>query len=262
MERPEHDFHVVNNEIVIDFAVPLPATGEDEVLTELLSHHAVEIIKDRKRRGQPLNGLPMVRIRARRGGESVQVAEIDLEDEGIPDIEFPDLLPTLDKAGYDPLAKLGTAEEADVLALAARPSGDQLAALGDELRLTAGLTAGLRAVGIDPENMNMAQFGPGLLRLAGYELTARGAAQYTAFGRGTSTYVEIVAHQPGEYPELDERRISSFLIAFAGSRADRGLLITDKYGPYEIYQRERANPRCSFVTRERLQLFIDAIALG
>lgn len=261
MERPEHDFHVVENEIVIDFAVPLPA-GEDEVLTELLSHHAAEIIKDRKVRGQPLDGIPIARVRARRGVDVVQVAELELEEEGMADIELPDLLPTLDKAGYDPLAKLGLADEGEVLALAARPANDQLAALADEIRLTAGLAAGLRATGTNPDQMTMEEFGPCLLRLAGYEITDLGEGSYRAFGGGTTTYVQVIAHHPGEYPELEERPITSFLIAFAGSRADRGLLLTDKYGPYEIYRRERANPRCTFITRERLQAFVDAIALG
>jgi hypothetical protein len=262
MERPEHDFHVVGNEIVIDFAVPLPATGEDEVLTELLSHHAAQIIRDRKRRGQPLDGIPLARVQARKGAESVEVARLDLDEEEIPEIEFPDLLPTLDTAGYDPLAKLGAAEGAEVLSLAARPAGDRLAPLVEEIRLTAGIAAGLRAMGTDPEHMSMAQFAPALLRLAGYELTERTDTTFTAYGGGGATYVEVIAHQPGEYPELEERRISSFLIGFADSRTDRGLLLTDKYGPYEIYRRERANPRCAFITRERLQEFVDTIALG
>jgi len=262
VERPEHEFHVVDNEIVIEFAVPLPVAGEDEVLTELLTHHAVEIINDRKSRGQPLDGIPIARVRASRGAESVQIVELNLEDEGMPDIEFPELLPTLDKTGYDPLAKLGLGGEGDVLPLAFGKRGDQLARLGDEIRLTAGLNAGLRTMGVNPETMTMAQLGPGLLRLAGYELTDRGDGSYSALGGGNTTFVQVIEHEVGEYPELEVRQISAFLVAFAGSRADRGLLLTDKFGPYELYQRERANPRCAFITRERLQGFVDSVALG
>jgi hypothetical protein len=29
-----------------------------------------------------------------------------------------------------------------------------------------------------------------------------------------------------------------------------------------VYEKERANPKCHFITRERMQGFVDAIALG
>jgi hypothetical protein len=262
MDRPDHDFHVVGNEIVIDFAVPLPSRGEDDVLTELLIHQAAEIIRDRKRRGQPLDGIPRALIRARRGSELVQVAELDLETEdGLPDLEFPDLLSALKAGGYDVMAKFGDADEGDVLPLNPTRRGDRLAPIRSEIRVTARLAAGLRVQGIDPEHMTMAALGPGLLRLAGYQLTKRDEGIYVAIGGGNSTYVEVVAHEQGDYPELDESRITSFLIAFARSHTDRGLLLTDKYRPYEIFDKERANPRCRFVTRERLQMFVDTIAL-
>jgi hypothetical protein len=108
----------------------------------------------------------------------------------------------------------------------------------------------------------MTHFAPGLLRLAGYRLSQRGEGSYLAIGGGSSTYVEVVGHEPGDHPELPESRINSFLFAYAGSRSDHGLMMTDKYGPYAIYAKERANPRCHFITRERLQSFVDAIALG
>jgi hypothetical protein len=38
-------------------------------------------------------------------------------------------------------------------------------------------------------------------------------------------------------------------------------LITDKYGPYMIYDKERRNPKLRFITRERLQPFVDSFAL-
>jgi hypothetical protein len=260
--RPEHEFHVVNNEIVIDFAVPLPGTGEDEVLTELLSHHGAEIIRDRIDRGQPLDGIPVARIRARRGAAAEEIAVLDLDADEVPDIDLPQLLPARLAAGYDLLARLGEGEETEVLRLSSRRRGDELIPLHEELRLTKGLMAGLRSLGIDPESMSMSQFAPGLLRLAGYQLTERADGAYTAIGGGSSTYVEIVEHRSGEYPELDESRLTPFLISYSASHTEHGLLISDKYGPYEIYARERANPRCHFIMRERLQAFVDAIALG
>lgn len=261
-DTPEHEFHVVDHEIVIDFDVPLSHHGDDEVLTDLLTHHAMEIIRDRRNRGQPLEGIPVARVRARRDGSPVEVAAVELEAHEIPEIDLPDLVPRRATAGYDLLARLGEGEETDMLSLSSRRSGDSLAPLGDEIRLTVGLGAGLRSLGIDPESMTMAEFAPGLLRLAGYRLSERDDGSYLALGEGSSTYVEVVEHQPGDYPELSESRVSSFLFAYAGARADHGLLMTDKYGPYGIYAKERANPHCHFITRERLQSFVDRIAIG
>jgi hypothetical protein len=263
MERPEHDFHVVGNEIVIDFAVPLPASSEDQVLTRLLTHHAAGIIRDRKQRGQPLDGIPVARIRAMRGAESVDVAFLDLEEsEDVYDLELPDLLRLGTHAGYDPLAKLGSREEGETLKLSRRTRGDRLGPIRDDIELTVGIATGLRSLGIDPERVTMAELGPGLLRLAGYRLTERDDGSLLAIGAGNTVYVDVIAHQEGEYPELEERRLTSFIISFARSHADRGLLLTDKYGPYEVYEKERANPKCHFITRERMQGFVDAIALG
>ena len=262
MLQPEHEFHVVDNEITIDFAVPLPATGTDDMLTELLRHHALEIIKDRKERGQPIHDIPIARISAQRFGDSVELAVLDLDqpDEFL-EMELPELLRLRAMAGYDPLAKFGERTEKDVLPLAERRS-DDLAPLADEIRLTAGLAAGLRSIGVDPETMSLSDLGLGLLRLSGYDLTSRRDGTYIAAGHGTSTLVAFVDHHPGDYPELAEAAIRSFLVTFATARTERGLLLTDKYGPYLIYQKERANPDTLFIARERLQDFVDTIALS
>ena len=74
--HPEHEFRVVDHEILIGFSVPLPSDGADEVLTDLLKHHAIEIIKDRKERGQPLDGIPVARVSGLRGGEPHEIAVI------------------------------------------------------------------------------------------------------------------------------------------------------------------------------------------
>ncbi|MDJ0664001.1 MAG: hypothetical protein QNJ75_05535 [Acidimicrobiia bacterium] len=258
--HPDHDFRVVDHEIFIDFAVPLASEGADEVLTELLKHHAVEIIKDRKRRGQPLEGIPLARVSARRSGEphEVGVIELDKSIERI-DIEIPDLVPQPQMAGYDPLAKFD-----EGLQERATPSTDgrtdELAPLGEQLRLTAGVAAGLRSFGVDPEQMTATDLGLGLLRLSGYQVTETRDG-YRAEGHDATIHVVIVDHEPGDHPELTEKAVTSFLVGFAGARTQRAMLITDKYGPYMIYQKERANPKAVFVTRERLQGFVDAVAV-
>lgn len=262
MLQPEHDFHVIDNEITIDFAVPLPASGTDDILTELLRHHALEIIKDRKERGQPIHDIPIARISAKRAGDSVEVAVLDLsEPDEFMEIELPELLPVKANAGYDPLAKFGERAGQSALPLSERRS-DDLAPLAGEIRLTAGLAAGLRSLGVDPEAMTLSELGVGLLRLSNYNLTDRSDGTYVAAGHGTSTLVSFVDHQPGDHPELAEAAVRTFLVTFATARTERGMLITDKYGPYLIYQKERANPDTLFVTRERLQDFVDAIALS
>ncbi len=263
MAHPEHEFHVVDHEITIDFAVPLPASGADEVLTGLLTHHAAEIIKDRKQRGQPLDDIPLARISARRRGEVVEVAVLDLDrPDEVLDIEIPEVVPIRLTTDYDPLAKFGERKITDKLSLSARRSDDELAPLGDEIRLTAGLAAGLRTMGIDPEEMSAAELGIGLLSIAGYNIRERGDGTWVASGQGSSTFVSVVEHDPGDYPELTEAAVNSFLIAKASARTDRGLLITPKYGPYLIYQKERANPDTLFLVRERLQDFVDSIAVS
>jgi hypothetical protein len=40
------------------------------------------------------------------------------------------------------------------------------------------------------------------------------------------------------------------------------LLISDKFCPFIVYEKERREPRVHFITRERLQQFVDSLALG
>ncbi|MCP4308279.1 MAG: hypothetical protein GY788_26055 [bacterium] len=263
MQRPEHELHVVDNEIHIDFNVPLPAEGADGVLADLLSHHALEILNDRINREHPLKGIPVLQVFAKRRGESVPVATLDLgEPEDVVEMEMPTLLPSGVSTGYDPLSKYGAGRDENVLELAEHRESDDLGTVGSQLRLTAGVAAGLRSMGIDPETMTVCELGRGLLDLAGYSLTDRGDGTWVASGKGTSTFVQCVSHVAGDYPELSHGAVAAFLVAFARARTERGMLITDKFGPYEIYMKERANPDCVFVTRERFQGFVDAIALS
>jgi len=61
---------------------------------------------------------------------------------------------------------------------------------------------------------------------------------------------------------LQESEVGRFVVDFLSSGADRGLLITEKFSPFEIYDRERREPRMRFITRERLQAFVDALTVG
>ena len=108
----------------------------------------------------------------------------------------------------------------------------------------------------------MTELGIGLLELTGYDVRDRGDGTYLAAGHGATTLVVMVDHEQGSYPELAESEVNSFLVTRASARVERGLLMTDKFGPYLIYQKERANPDVLFIARERLQGFVDAVALS
>jgi len=240
----------------------LGAGGADAVFTELLSRHALEIINDRKRRGQPLDDIPVARISAQRKGAATAVAVLDLEQpDDVIEIDLPDSVQQRQVAGYDLLGEYGERKGKDTLALGSLRA-DELKPLSEELHLTSRIEASLRMQGVDPDHMSVRELGLGLLRLTGYDVSDHGTGSFIATGHGSTTYVSFVSHSVGEHPELPESAITRFLVAQASARTERGLLMTDKYGPYLIYQKERANPDLLFVTRERLQDFVDTIAVS
>ncbi len=260
--RPASDFHIVDNEARVAFDVPLPAEGADPVLRDLLLHRATELIRDRKRRGQPLQGIDMVRVYAKRSGKAVEVGSLELtEHSELPEVAPPIPLARIVAEDHDPLRQLDDSDTRQTISGGDAAALDQLEPIGADIRLTAGLAAGLRSIGIDPDTMGVEELGLGLLELAGYSLRERGDGSYVASGGGTTSYVAFVPHQAGSYPELEAAAINQFLVGFSTARTDRGLLITDKFGPYAVYEKERSNPSCRFITRERLQSFVDSIAL-
>lgn len=261
--RPATDFHVVNNEALVTFDVPLPAAGADPVLRDLLLHQATELIRDRKQRGQPLEGVEMVRVYAKRSGEAVEVGRLELTElNELPEVAPPIPLARTVAEDHDPLRQLDESDMKQETSAGDTTALDQLEPVGADVRLTAGLAAGLRSIGIDPDTMGVEDLGLGLLELAGYSLRDRGDGTFVASGGGTTSYVAFVPHQAGSYPELEAAAINQFLVGFSMARTDRGLLITDKFGPYAVYEKERSNPSCRFITRERIQSFVDSIALG
>ena len=263
VRSPAADFHVINNVARVVFDVPLPEGGADPVLRDLLVHRAVELLRDRKRRGQPLEGIDIIRVYAKRGTVAAEIGQIELAvPDELPEIAAPMPLARHVAEDHDPLRGLGDSDIKRVIAAADAMERDQLAPVGADLLLTVGVDAGLRSRGVDPGEMTVTQLGLGLLEMAGYTLASRTDSTHVATGGGIATYVAFVDHELGTYPELEAIAINEFLVGFANARTDRGLLITDKFGPYEIYEKERANPRCHFITRERLQGFVDSIALS
>jgi hypothetical protein len=124
------------------------------------------------------------------------------------------------------------------------------------------LERGLRATGVDPETASGPEIILSLLEMFGYSVTPQGDGTHMAIKDNTKTFIRAESHQPGGYPELDEQLVRKFMAEFGTAGAARGMFITDKFGPFMIHDVELSEPRVRFVTRDRMQRFIDSIALG
>lgn len=255
------DFHVADGDARVYFDVPLPTGDVDRVLTDLLIREAVEVVRE-KRHTLPLGDVHRVVAFGRHDGEWRQVGIVELDTPGtLPPPMVPTLLPHAHAPGFDAFDKLSDLPD-HAPTLADRPSGETLAPLGPQLRLPAEVDAGLRAQGVDPETADAAAIAVGVMRIAGYAVSERRPATYEASRAGQRVFVRTVEHEQTDHPELQQSDIDRFVVDFMSSGSDRGLLITEKFSPFEVYDRERREPRMRFVTRERLQAFVDALAVG
>ena len=256
---PLGEFHVRGDEAHVTFDVPLPDGDPDPVLSDMLVREAVEVVRE-KRHHLPIGDVRRVIAFGKRNGDEVRVGSVDLETPGeLPPPVAPELLPKLHPSGFDPFEVLSELQQAP--GLAAGAAGEELAPLAEELRLAANVEAGLRTQGIDPATAGAGDVVIGIMRLAGHHIENKGDDTHHVTRAGETIFVRVVPHTAGDHPELNEGEIRRFAVEFAGSGADRGLLVTEKYSPFEIYERERREPRVRFVTRERLQAFVDALAL-
>lgn len=264
-ERPRPTvvaFHVRDDVAEVTFDVPLPAGGADEVMQELLVAEALEVVRE-KQHTLPITQVSKVTAFAGRGGDPVKVGTMELPTRGElppPLVAAPQL--HLGHVGFDPIDAQFEGDS-EVPSTVTKSRSDTLGPIGGELRIPKAVEVGLRGQGIDPAEMDSGQLVAGLLRLFGYAVVDGGVPDtYTANKGGSVTFVRQVSHEADDSPELDEKDMRTFLVDFLSSKADRGLLVSDKYGPFSVYQMEKAEPRIQFVTRERLQKFIDALALN
>ncbi len=266
------DFHVHGDTAEVYYGVPLPSGGIDDHLRDVLFHDASLVLHEKRSHGLPIGQVVRAVGYGRRGEDPVEVGVIDLEEPGvIPEIAAPELVPHAFSAGFDPLAHIGEQEFEVVPSLASRTPDEGLPPFYEDLVLARSVESKLRAAGVDPEHMTLSEFALTLLAAGGYQLVLErlgssmpdgsSASMYRAQGGGTDALVVIVPQSPGEHPELSERVINAFIVEVAQRSPQRALLITDKTGPYIIYDKERADPRCRFITRERLQAFADSFAL-
>lgn len=259
---PVESFHVSGDEARVTFDVPLD-DGDDEVLHELLMDEAVEVLR-RKKHTLPIDEIHRIVVYA--GREDVrEVGRTELASPG----ELPP--PTLDSGlsfthiAKDPFAAPFEDEGPDhgvTYETKVEPPADELPPLREDLKIPKGLDRGLRALGTDPDALNGPELVIAMLRMFGYGVVEQSPGSYMAVKDGVSTYVATDGYEKGDYPELDDSVIRRFLAEFGSSGADRGMLISDKYAPFSVHEIEAHQPKVRFVTRERVQRFIDSMALG
>jgi hypothetical protein len=256
-------FHVRGDEAQVFFDVPLAEGEIDEVLGELLTNEALETVRE-KRHELPIDGVTTVVAFAGRGGEPRRVGAVSLEEPGVlppPMVAAPSL--HLGHIGFDPLEKQFSDDLLqNAPSLASSQREDALGPIGKELRLPRAVAVGLRAQGVDPATMTAAEMVHSLLRLFGYAVTSTdNPLAFKATKAGSTTYLREDPYQAGDHPEVDDVTMRAFVVEFVNSGAERGLLVSDKFSPFGVYEREKREPRIRFVTRERLQKFVDALSL-
>lgn len=260
---PVESFHVVGDEARVTFDVPLE-DDDDEVLNDLLMDEAIEVLRQ-KRHTLPIEDVHHIVVFA--GRDRVrEVGRTKLPSPG----ELPP--PALDSGlsfthiARDPFAAPFEEDRPDhgvAYETRADVPADELPPLREDLKIPRGLDRGLRALGTDPEELSGPEFVIALLRIFGYRVTEQAfPGSYMAIKDGVSTYIATDSYEKGQYPEIDDSVIRRFLADFGTSGAERGMLISDKYAPFKIHEIEANQPKIRFVTRERIQRFIDSMALG
>ena len=265
-ERPRPklaEFHVRGSEAHVWFDVPLGSDGADDILSELLVAEAVEVTRE-KQHLLPISDVTHVVAFAGRGAEPFEIGRMELPARGElppPTEAAPSL--SIGHLGFDPMEKqFESGNDVTRPEAVSRLRSDDLGPIGDELRLPKTVEFGLRGQGVDPSSMSSGELVRGILTVFGYQLEAVGAEAYIANKAGARTYVLEVPHEDGGHPELDESVAKKFMFEFLQAKADRGMLVSDKFSPYVVYEMERNEPRIQFITRERLQNFVDSAALS
>jgi hypothetical protein len=267
------DFHVTGSEANVCYDVPLPEGPAGSRLRDILSRDAVDVLREKREHGLPIDQVDHIRVCAMRDGEVAELAVVDLPEAGqLPELVAPELVPHAPVSGYDPLARLDKEKFRVDAGVDASSKAEGLPPFAEELHIPESVEAELRALGTDPREVTLNDLALDLLRIGGYQVSVDrlglmtlggGAADvYHATKDGVRWLVVVVGHSSGEYPELSEGDINAMLIAVGRDNPDRALLVTDKFGPYIMYEKEKRDPRCRFITRERLQVFVDSFALS
>jgi hypothetical protein len=261
MQRsPVSEFHVVGNEARVIFDVPLD-DEDDEVLNEILVDEAMEVLRGKKH-NLPIGEVHEVVVFAGRGAPR-EVARAKLPSPGVLPPPPPVSLLHLGNVTPDPFKADSAFQPAATYETKSTVPADELPPIGQELRVPKGLQRGLRAAGVDIDHASGSEIILGLLKLFGYQIEASlEPGVFNAIKDGETTLVLVEGYTPGDHPEVDEGRIRAFAGRFTMSGARRAVFVSEKYAPFMIYDLERNEPRLRFITRERLQEFIDSMAIG
>ncbi len=261
------NFHVKGNTARAQFDVPLGDGPPGQHLDDLLSSAAVEYVREKVHEGLPLDGVERIEVFAMRSGEPELITTVDLPEVGtLPELDVMALVsPT-----HDPIAAV--AEVIADTSVATSTSGSStLEPVNTFIELPGVVEAHLRLIGVDPASMSLEDLVVGLMRVGGYDLQDDNAGftmsddrarVYRATRAGKTTELVILPHEIGTHPELDERVLAKFAVGVAQANPDQAVLVTDKYSPYSMYEREKRDKRLVFVTRERLQSFVDSFSVG
>ncbi|HEX9856287.1 MAG TPA: hypothetical protein VGC47_13320 [Acidimicrobiia bacterium] len=261
--KQETDFHVHGSTARVTFDVPASA-GDDDMMRDLMLKQGYEALRRKRTQGLPIENIESLEVYGMRDGSARLVATMPI-DEAPPPLpeEHRDEHDAPAIVHHDPLAALTAIEPSAPPAISTGPGRDDLPPLGVDLRLPSSIDSAIRAKGVDPATAPASVLCGALLEHAGYLLSPQAkAGTFLATGRGGTSYVSFVDHAPGSYPELAESAIDQFMYGFISARADRGFLFSDKFGPYAVYAKEKREPRIRFITRERMQAFVDSIAMG
>lgn len=263
------DFHVRGDTARVVFGVPLGDTEAGAHLTELLAASAVEVVRAKVEAGLPLGDVHKIEVSAMRGDQPERLTTVDLPEAGA----LPDEAPILKRGAttHDPIAAV-QAVAADSSVASAGGRSDSLEPVAELIELSTPTEAHLRASGVDPSTMGLEELVLGLFTVNGYQVAPGPQGFLPAHGDATSVHVVtrdgkrtllvIHPHDADSYPELEEQLLSEFAVGVAQSSPDRAVLVTDKFSPYAMYERERRDKRLVFVTRERLQAFVDSFGLA
>lgn len=263
------DFHVKGSTASVVFGVPLGDEEAGEHLTELLCASAVEYVREKVAEGLPLEGVEHISVSAMRGDQPAYLDTVDLPTVG----QLPDEASILrrDPSSHDPIAAVAAvAADSSVAAQSGRT--DTLEPVSELVELSGPTEAHLRAIGVDTASMSLDDLVLGLFRVSSYNVdegrqvpalkSAPSANLHWVNRSGASTLVCVVSHEEGSYPELDDQVLSEFAVGVAQASPSQAMLITDKFSPYSMYERERRDTRTIYVTRERLQSFADSFGLS
>jgi hypothetical protein len=268
--RPEvTDFHVKGDTAAMVFNVPLGESEAGQHLVDLLTAAGVEHMRELVEDGLPLDGVARVTVSAMRNGTPEQIGTFELPEVGM--LPSTTDMPVLQAVEHDPVAVLA-AVVADESVTSAPTSTGTLEPVSSFLELTGPCEARLRAAGVDTSTMSHSDLCHGLLRIGGYVIndatpqaslaSAPDAEVFSVTRAGQRLQIVVLSHVEGDYPEVDDRVLAELAILAASPNVDKVMLVTDKFSPYSMYDREKRSDSVVFVTRERLQAFVDSFGLG